>query len=281
MINQLEKLFFGKDLVKLIKYAPVTPPRKIQRPVCDLTPVSKSIYDTLTPVSKKKILKDFSSNDAAVSVVEERQENTDPDYQEKFENRGLGFYAEDYISYHGFCPICGANTLRKYKHANIPVVDLVCINKDYHLEENQCFLFQIKISLNKNYFDLNRKKISVGSKKFGIIPHQQKGTSDTVMKHLVPGYICLYLEEHPSNIQTYIVNHRNSFVLIPDLNSKLDQPYYQYLPEKNIYGKDVITWNSSMVTTHELRSVLTTGRVIYETFEEYVMANPYANLIKN
>jgi hypothetical protein len=284
MIEQLENIFFGKELIILTKNEnPVTPKKSrnilLEQPV-DLTPVSKSIYDTLTPISQDKMRQDFIRNDIVVETLEEKQYELDPDYQEKFENGGLGFYLENYISYYGLCPVCGEKTLCKYRSSNVPVVDLVCINTDYHLSENKCFLFQVKISLNNSYFNLDHKKISGGSIKYGEIPHTLEGTSDTNKKYLIPGYICLRLEEHTTDIQTYLINHNASFVLIPDLNNKSNQFYYQYLQDKNFFGKNLITWNGSMVSTKPLNTVLNGGRIKEYVFNEEVIDNPYQQLLQ-
>ncbi len=278
-VSSLEKIFFAKNLVTLSTYEPKTPPKKPRAVTTDLTPMAKSIYDAVSPASKPRILVDLMSDSADIDAIENKMFDLDPDYQEKMENQGLGFFMEEYICVHGFCPVCKQQTLRKYQQHNIPVVDLVCINTEYHLQNNECFLFQVKISLSNNYFSLNQLKIVVGSKIFGGPAHTIKGTDSINDKLIVPGYICLKLNNYPSELQTYVIDRRNSFVLIPNYNDGSDDYYYQYTGKKSIFDKNIITWNPSMVKTLSIDSVSTTIKFNHEFFSEFVIKNPYRKLI--
>ena len=52
--------------------------------------------------------------------------------------------------------VCNEKTLKKYNNPAIPVIDLICIN-DKHIEKNECFLFQVKVSATDRYFDKTGK----------------------------------------------------------------------------------------------------------------------------
>lgn len=270
----LYKLFFHKDLVELSKNLPISPV-KSNRPIIDpLTPMSKMILSTFTPISREKMTKLFQADTLEIEELEELE--NDPDYLEKMANNKLGFYMENFVSYYGVCPVCRENTLRKYFHSNVPVVDFVCINSDYHLKTNTCFLFQLKISLGDEYFSFNQRTISIGSRRYGEIPHTVKGSDNIYYKRVVPGYICLKLIDQ--GMQNYRIDTHNSFVLIPDYNNKMNQSYYKYLPHKGKYNNSIITWNPSMFTTPIIEHILDTLQVTHEFFTEILIENPYSNI---
>ena len=278
--KQLYELFFGKKLVNLSKLEPKTP-TKAPRPVENiLTPMSKKIYDATSPRSKQYVLEDMLADTKAIEEKELKEELSDPDYLEKMENNGLGFYMEKFVSVYGLCPVCGERTLRPYSQSNVPVVDLVCINKDFHLKNDACFIFQVKISLTNDYFSLAKQTISVGSIVYGEPAHMHKGTDHIKEKVVVPGYICIKLYSHATELQTYLVDYRNSFVLVPDYNNTNPDYYYKYIDVLNKYGKSIITWDQTMVDAIEFKNILTMPKIVHEYFSEEVIDNPYANLKK-
>lgn len=278
-IKQLYTIFFGKELVKVSKYTPKTPTKQ-KTETNIFTPISKAIYQATSPTSKPYILEAIKADTEKISKMEKEQETIDPDYREKLENNGLGLFMEDYVSYYGFCPVCGQQTLQKYLYSNVPVVDLVCINKDYHLKNNKCFLFQVKISLTNEYFNLVNKQIIVGSKKYGVPAQVRKGDTSILDKIVVPGYICIKLNRKMGEAQEYNIDYRNSFVLVPDYQNFSDKNYYQYIEVTNKFNKNVITWNDNMVNTISLHKVLQNNVVKYELFFEKIEENPYRSLIK-
>jgi hypothetical protein len=288
-ISDLYKLFFNKKLVALSKFPenilnpenPMTPIKKKPKLESDisklLSPDTKIIYNSLSPDAKIKYLELIKKDDAALLSSESKADESDPDYQEKMENNGLGFFMENFISMYYWCPVCQQKTLRKYSHSNIPVVDLVCINSEEHLKKNECFLFQVKISLTNDYFNINEQTISIGSKTYGEPAHLVKGTEPIKNKYVVPGYICIKLYPTDSNKQIYRINYKNSFVLIPDYDSQLSETYYHYLDKKSIYNKDIITWNNKMCKVLTL-SKIPKELIEYELFDQMEIENPYLKL---
>lgn len=279
-LKQLYTLFFTKELVKLSKLDIVkrvtSPLKKNKQLNTPITPISKMILSTLSPDSKSKMLEDLRRDDLFIMDKEEKTDQLDPDYQEKMSNNGLGFFMENYVSWYGLCPLCGQHTLRKYLNSNVPVVDFVCINVDYHLSNNLCFLFQLKISLAEDYFNFINRSITVGSQKYGLIPHTVRGSDDITHKILVPGYICVKLRYKPDeNMQVYQIDNIKSFVLIPDYSNMSNVSYYKYVDNMNKYGKNVITWNSLMMSQYPIQSVILTNMIKFAIFSETSIMNPY------
>ena len=275
-LKDLYKLFFGKKLVDLTRIETNTKQLPSSKQVT-LTPVSKSIYDTTSPKSKPYILAAMMKNTDVIDAQMDIEEQLDPDYQEKMENNGLGFFMEDFVSVYCHCPVCGQSLLKKYSHSNVPVVDLVCINTAYH--KNKCFLFQVKISLTNDYFNLKTKKIIVGSKTYGEPAHHRKGTDSMNQKIVVPGYICIKLYRDKQEPQNYVIDHRNSFVLVPNYQNNSNKYYYHYLDEVGMYGKNMITWDETMVDTFPLNKITNISKIAYEVFLEKEIPNPYMFLI--
>ena len=70
---------------------------------------------------------DLLSDNAEIEANENKMFDLDPDYQQRMENNGLGFFMEEYICVYGYCPVCNQPTLKKYQQTNIPVVILMDI----------------------------------------------------------------------------------------------------------------------------------------------------------
>lgn len=272
-LQNLYDLFFKKDLVALSKSKPKSPP-PTRYGYDPITPFSKLLLSVVSPQSKGKLLKELRADDFQLEQIERKAEELDPDYQEKLDNGRLGFYMENFVSWYGICPICQEPTLRKYFQSNVPVVDFVCINKEYHLQTNTCFLFQLKISLTNDYFSFLKQTISVGSRRYGEIPHSVKGSDSLSMKRVVPGYICLKLNR-TRLFQVYQIDPNESFILVPDYQSFLNLSYYEYLNTKDKYGKDMISWNPSMFSTPAVDFILSTLMVGHKFFDEEIIKNPY------
>lgn len=279
--TDLYNLFFTKNLVSIEKNPQNSSPQSRFSPATAiLTPMSKLIYDQTSPRSKPYILKELKLNNQTIKTLESQSDESDLDFNEKMENNGLGFFMENFISAEGYCPVCGMKTLRKYAFSNIPCVDFVCINKQYHLENEKCFLFQLKISTQTNYFNLRSKTITVGSKQYGEKAHKHLGTENILSKIIMPGYICIKMVDTQTAIQTYHIDHRNSFVLVPDYQNTFPNLYYSYLPHSSFFNKPLITWNTSMVETLPLKKVIGNTKVSNTVYNEVLLQNPYADLIK-
>ena len=287
----LYDLYFTKDISNITiptkenlpetQTIPQTPPapKSKKRLMEDmLSPEGKKIYKSASTPDKSRLLADLLADTRTVEEIEMKEYENDSDYLEKLENNGLGLYMESFISNYGICPICKQKTLRKYSASNMPVVDLICVNKAYHTTNNSCFLFQVKTSLSDIYFNKKENYITVGSKKFGYNSHIVKGNSSDVNKTLVIGYICLFLDQNMMDNNKYKINKSKSFVLVPDLQKKLDEYYYEYIME--FMGKNRIKWNNNLVSTNDINVCLNNIVDIDTTqiFNEEVISNPYMNL---
>lgn len=277
-VNDLYKLFFKKKLVNLKKMEPASPVKTISQKKEAPSPSFKAISDAMSPRSKAFMEREMMEDDIFVENLEAESELTDPDYLEKMENGYLGFFMENFVSVYFPCPVCGKYTLKKYVHSNVPVVDLVCINKDYHMASNECFIYQLKISLTNDYFDASTGRIAVGSRAYGDIAHLHKPSEDIKIKRIVPGYICIKLRKRPNESQSYTIDKDNSFVIVPDYNSTSSDFFYEYLPNKNKYGKPEIKWNNSSVKSFWLNAIYKGKQVDHEYFSETDIDNPYQDL---
>lgn len=207
-----------------------------------LTPISKLIYDSVDTNEKERLLLDFKKDDINLNLLD----LDDPDYIEKLENNRLGFYMEDFVCHYFKCPNCMQKTLKKYAISNMPVVDVICTNYNYHIDKNETFLFQIKISTSlNNYFSKNNKYILIGSKKYGYNSHVINGADQAFDKQLLINYICLQLDQIADN--TYNIDKRNSFILIPDAKKNINNHYYEYIQKQNRFNRSAITWNINLV----------------------------------
>ena len=251
--------------------------QKTQSLLSLLSPEGKLLYKRAPEEDKEKLLNDLVKDTNIVENMEMLDYMNDLDYKEKMENNMLGFYMESFISCYGKCPVCKQKTLRKYNMSNMPVIDLICTNFDYHYNNGGCFMYQLKTSIDSNYF--NKNHITVGSKRFGYNSHIVKGSDDDNKKLLVIGYICLFLtqNENNDNNNKYKINKSKSFVLIPDLKSTLDEHYYSY--GVNYFGKNIIRWNSKLVTMNSISNCINNiDNMNVDTnkqFSEIIIENPY------
>lgn len=248
-----------------------------------LTPMSKMIYKQARPELREKILHQLIHDDIAINEEEIKQYMNDSDYQEKMENNRIGFFMEDYISVYGKCPVCGENSLRKYVMSNIPVVDLICINKNspHHTNQlnqsKQCFLFQVKTGFSGRYFNKNQGYITVGSKKFGYNSHIVNAHDSYDKKRLVIGYICIELDQLTTT--QFKINKTKSFILIPNIQNKynISQDYYKY--NGTFINKNIINWNKQVVDMYSIAKSFDRFDVdTDETFTDTFIINPYINL---
>ena len=275
--NSMKDIFFRS---RLIKNKIISNDIKLNFAVGQenyLSPLTKKIYESISPNSREPFLLAVEKNNHILNKIENNYYSNDPEYIEKMENNGLGFYMEDFVIANGYCPICGKKSLAKYSKPNIPVVDIVCTNMSYHLLYNKCFLFQLKISVNTNYFSLNRKLITVGSKKYGEIIMDIDDGSDIADKLMIPSYICIKLNRLPD--QNFKIDTKNSFVIIPNYRSINNERYYKYTDQKiNYYNSNTITWNDKNINTVGISSVLDSTIVTYQIFKQKYITNPYIYL---
>lgn len=238
----------------------------------ELTPFSQLIYDSVSTNEKKKLLEDFKKDDMKIDL----EDINDPDYIEKLENNKLGFYMEDFICHHFICPICQQKTLRKFSINNMPVVDLICVNYDYHYKYKKTFLFQIKISVdNTTYFSNKNRYILVGSKKYGYNSHEISANDNINKKFILINYICLYLNQKSDH--TYQIDKKNSFILIPDLSKNNRELYYKYLEGSYYFNRNKITWNPNLVNIKDINNYCDKYMVDTNTIFDItaIINNPY------
>lgn len=241
-----------------------------------LTPMSKAIYDNVDTAEKKRLLIDFAKDNSIINFLEDQ----DPDYIEKMENNQLGFYMEDFVCHNFKCPYCGEKSLHKFAIHNMPVVDLLCSNREYHIANGEPFLFQVKISLDNNtYF---RKKnygfIYTGSIRYGNEIVKIKANDVMKNKMMLVSYICLRLNRERED--KYRINISNSFILVPKINNVNNDHYYYYGTNKNRFGQNMMLWNDRNVDVLDINNYISNYQINTGTI--YVItrtiANPYKHI---
>ena len=207
-VQDLYDLYMTKELRTVIKYTqdpgpgaadvsdamPISPKRPVLQSIEALTPFSKQLAKSVATPDRPEFIKGLLQDDADIQGLESIDDLEDPDYVEKMANSGLGFFVEDFLSFHGRCPVCKQKTLRKYSISNMPVIDLICTNKRYHIKTKTptCFLYQVKIKVgDSRYFDYTHKYINIGSKAKGYNSHEVLGFRGIEHKLVVNRYICL------------------------------------------------------------------------------------------
>ena len=270
------------------QYPPTSPPRKTIQTTF-LTPMSKMIVQAARTPMRSRLIEELKKDDTLIRDLEILQDEDDPDYLEKMLHNNLGFYMEDFLSYYATCPICGKNTLRKYSIKNMPVVDLVCINKEEHIKKDppNCFLFQVKIKVDgSKYFNYDDHYISVGSKLKGYNAHEVYGGQGLKDKLIIVSYICLHMRTIDDN--TYRIDRNSSFMIIPKYTESdfPSEKFYQYIDENDPeypgqvsrFSKNVIRWSTHLNDAYDIDTLLDTNHRRVDTneqFYDYPIDNPY------
>jgi hypothetical protein len=281
-----------------IDYSYITPiKRKNNKPsyLADYTiNLTHKLTEYLTPISKKRMLKDIEKDNDILVKLSKMDEKTDPDYI-NYENYGK--LIESWLSDNLACPCCGSYSLKRYFKSNMPIIDVVCINP-YHTLERGVRFFQIKTSNGKPFMDIpyfiynpenpEQNHIHVGSRKYGEIVHQVKVSDNDFNKKILIGYICLTYEEKEKEKEDelkIIKNKNKSFIVLPIIDYQLDNStsvddwYYQYIDETNKDKKHSrIRFNHN---TNKIVEINLTENFIPKNYKirKDLMDNPLNNLI--
>ncbi len=220
-----------------------------------ISPLTQSIIDQLHNDEIKKYIEDYIKDNHILKVIEERQEDEDPDFSFK-DPSNVGVFLEYWTCINIGCPVCGYE-LKKYLIPTMPVIDIICDNPAHTIDMGVKY-FQIKATeYNQDahylYFTLNEIQdspngfIKVGSRRYGELSHTIKPSEPLKNKELLIGYICIvykYIKNDASGRIISIVNNK-SFILLPNINSsnitRDNDYYYRYLANKKNYP--VISYN--------------------------------------
>ena len=110
-------------------------PQKRPREELGLSPAAKRILAAYTPRTRKYLEEDFISDDLRLLRLEEKQEEKDESF-ELYENKEVGVFLEKWICANFKCPGC-LGKLVKYASSNMPVVDIMCSNKEHDAFERK------------------------------------------------------------------------------------------------------------------------------------------------
>jgi len=189
-----------------------------------------SILSYITPTKRSELQKDLDADTNKINEINNLIDENDSTYI-NVENHGK--LIEIWLADNMKCPCCKQKTLKRYTKDNFPIIDLVCININHNIDDGVKF-FQVKSShLNSTsingqpYFSFQDKTIMTGSKNWGKLVHEIKGSDNYNKKKILIGYICILFTE--SSDQKYIyINQINSFVVLPYVYLDDDEPYYEY-----------------------------------------------------
>lgn len=233
-------------------YPYITPIKKTSKKPSYLadytTNLTQKLIEYLTPISKKRMLKDIEKDNDILTKLSKMEEKTDLDYI-NYENYGK--LIESWLSDTIACPCCGSYSLKRYFKDNMPIIDIVCINPFHTLERGVRF-FQVKTSngkpfMDKPYFIYDFKNpeqnhIHVGSRKYGKAVHQIRVSDDDFNKKILVGYICLTYNDKEKDDNLKIIKDKNkSFVILPIIDYQLDDStndwYYEYIDNESENNK--------------------------------------------
>lgn len=309
-VQDLYDLYMTKELRTVIKYTQdpgtpgasahgasdvhMSPPRPTLQSVTALTPFSEQLAQSIATPDRPEFIRGLLQDDEDIQDLESLDDMEDPDYVEKMENSGLGFFVEDFLSFHGRCPVCKQKTLRKYSISNMPVIDLICINKRHHIktETPTCFLYQVKIKVgDSKYFNYANKYINIGSKAKGYNSHEVSSSRGIKPKLVVIGYICLKLDETTYD-HRYIINKRESFTIVPKYTdySFPTELFYEYFDKDSqeyrmykYFNHNPITWSKKFNNVTLVNDLFDEGSKATivdtnEAFFEQVLDNPYKKI---
>ena len=250
------------------------------------TNLTHKLTEYLTPISKKRMLKDIEKDDDILTKLSKMEEKIDIDYI-NYENYGK--LIESWLSDNIACPCCGSYSLKRYFKDNMPIIDVVCINPLHTLERGVRF-FQIKTSNGKPFMDIpyftynsdnpEQNHIHVGSRRYGEVVHQIKVSDDDFNKKILIGYICLTYFDKENHLK--IIKDKNrSFVVLPIIDDSItvDDWYYQYIDDNNQDKKHPrIRFNHN---TNKIVEINLTDDNILKNYKirKNSMDNPLNNLI--
>jgi hypothetical protein len=199
-------------------------------------PLTPSILNASTPYTRARLEEDFRNDDRDLAL----RELKDTDYMDYETEKGK--FIEIWIADNMRCPVCYMRTLRRYVSDTMPVIDVVCINRNHN---NGVRFFQIKTSngmpfMGTKYFSKTTRHIFVGSKRYGEPVHSLDGSSN-----LVIGYICIKYDIIDDIIR---INNNTSFIILPIIGRCMNS-YYRYVATTK--GKPIIEYNP--ITTNVIK----------------------------
>lgn len=264
--DEVKKILLDDMILNItgIKPPPARPVRNVPKVNYDesaISPRSQMLLNLLTPVSRARLRMDFMKDDKEVMRMEEDEEDNDPLYK-YFESTEIGVYMEFWICYNLRCP-CGGKFM-KYLNVNKPIVDVRCVNPEHKIEHGPKY-YQIKTTLSGSTYNgykyFSDKYIFVGSKNKGYYAHYLKPSDN--LETLI-GYICI--EYNKINDIQIKLNLAKSFIVVPDMMSKIDEYYYTYII---LSGNNAIQYNTKMCNIYNFNQILDNININITTTQQY------------
>lgn len=258
-----------EEISKLFQNAPLAHINVKKRPNCDslvseqnkkrkvesnlqstqvelFSPNTEKIIKCFSPKRRGQVRKLFKDDDNIVNFHNDGAH--DLNYLNQLREIEWGKIMEYVICAHGHCPSCKSKLLL-IRNPNFPVVDLKCSGE---LNKMCPLWYQVKVSIgSSSYFSKRHRNISVGSIRYGHVLHT---TVYQPNDKIILGYICINLNNIVN--ETATINHRKSFVLVPNIKKSTGLPAYQYKTELGNFGKRVITWDTNQVQEYEIDNAI-------------------------
>ena len=239
-------------------------PQKRKLEEYGFSPDAKRILAAHTPITRKYLEGDFLEDDMRLLRLEEKQEEKDESF-EVYENKEVGVFLERWICANLKCPAC-LGKLVKYASNNMPVVDIMCSNKDHDAKFGPKY-YQVKsteqgkLHMGQPYFSLKDKYIKVGSTRFGK-PIHEVTLGDEENKKILIGYICIeYIYPDRNNMRRITINMNTSFFVVPDLtkvpanDDERRKSYYKYIENSKLPKIPQITFDQDLCDVYLLKQI--------------------------
>jgi hypothetical protein len=233
----------------------------------------KEILNSLSPISKLRMIQSFREDDKKIDNKDKEQERLDKEYT-YFEPTEVGIHMELWVCSQMKCPGCKGDLL-KYQSVSQPVVDVKCSNHLHNIFEHGPKYYQIKATekgtnMNgKKYFSLRDKYIKVGSRKFGQNAHEIKVSDDEQKKRVLIGYICIEYTKNEGS-REITIDGNTSFILIPNLSYQLkvgdiDKLYYEYIQQDKF---PTVQFNLDFFTIIRFRELATQNLILIVNLDD-------------
>lgn len=233
--------------------------------------LTQAIIRYVSPRSKPYIQQDMEIDNKVIKYIEDMKE-----YNKAYSNyENYGKLIECWLSDNMRCPCCNQKTLRRYYKDNMPVIDLMCINREHTIAKGVKY-FQVKASNGalfngKQYFNYDPENkfeysntIHVGSFNYGQHVHKIQPNSDLFDKKILCGYICIYYRESKKEIAIL----DTSFCVLPIYRGKenIVQNLFGITKEKDYIVTEENNWYYKYINNNKkhyrIKFNLNTNRLV-------------------
>ena len=266
--NKKKKLLYNNNIYMLHFFEFLPKRQKLPRAVHYKHSYDEKLYYQYFDNILKNFDENYNNNvDEDYHYYDKDDDINDPDY--KFFNvdrllyQRLGKIIELWISINCGCPICNKMTLSPYSSSNMPIIDLVCTNKN-HIGVKY---FQVKSSINMNndmnnikyYFTNYSRDNNIQIRLSNINKNEKKKaihsiTPDSEYKDLAIGYFGIKYSWN-SDTNTITIDKLKSFIVLPNTLINVNDPKYNMRDQSYYHIRDnnIIEVNTQLCFIYNLR----------------------------